>query len=464
MRPKVPSFVEIIQPNFSWKTEYRQWMEGRTRLPKKGAARRATLIIPEGCEAPVERLVRMHEILHARFSPDIHDDLAPSKMGTAEFATAQISEDIRIHHLGRKAGVMDDAEMYIPKEIIGVLAKRFTGDKRDEKSGALLYCAAQSYPFEASVGDLKNFANFERHTGTRLRAQTRATLRLWNHQVSAALKLKDPKAQYAALAKATASVIKKLNITKFPTPQGADMMALLRALKPSDMPSKVRVRADRPMEDAEDFSLGDCEYHVIRAESQGWGKMSTVLAPLQRHFRASTKRQGAAAPDGSLPKHWGRWFAEKTIWERKGPRLGGTLLLDISGSMSWATEETKELIETHPAMTIAAYSGRNTSGRLTIIARHGRITGDDKWRIGHGGGNVVDGRALEWLAAQPGPRVWFSDGGVTGHGDGAYEDLQRECARICRLGNIQRTISVEAVKAVLSGKAHPDAFIHRPLR
>lgn len=207
---------------------------------------------------------------------------------------------------------------------------------------------------------------------------------------------------------------------------------------------------DTPYEPRQ-MEKGDEDYQVIRSDPMIWGKMEMRTAPLLRHFKATTKRDGSAAPDGSVPKHWARWYSDKSVWERKGLRRGGTVLIDISGSMSWAHDITAELIEAMPAMTIAAYSGQADYGMLTIIAKQGRIVAaGDEWRHGHGGGNTVDGPALEWLARQPRPRVWFSDGEVHGIGEG--RDFYRDAARICRLGNIHRALKIADVKAILAGK------------
>lgn len=199
----------------------------------------------------------------------------------------------------------------------------------------------------------------------------------------------------------------------------------------------------------------DDEIHlVMKATPEAWGEMEIVMAPLLRHFRAKARVNGTASPDGSHPKHWARWYLDRSVWDRKGKRPGGTLLIDISGSMSWAQNITKQLIEATPAMTIAVYgqTGDNGYGRLTVIARHGRLVSDSyPYRHGYNGGNGVDGPALEWLAQQPEPRVWFSDGQVVGRQAQAV-NLFEEAARLCRLGNIHRALTVDNVKKIIAGQ------------
>jgi len=55
-----------------------------------------------------------------------------------------------------------------------------------------------------------------------------------------------------------------------------------------------------------------------------------------------------------------------------------------------------------------------------------------------GGGNIVDGPALEWLAAQAEPRIWISDGVVTGVNDVDYAALSAEALRVQMTGRIGR--------------------------
>ncbi len=200
-----------------------------------------------------------------------------------------------------------------------------------------------------------------------------------------------------------------------------------------------------------------------------WTEMPIVRPPLVRAFKARVPRRGRPSIDGEIPRHFSRWFSDKAILDSRGRRPGGTLLLDISGSMSWSHEQTMALIEAVPAMTIAAYSSGTEHyevydhngnhlhmGRLTILAHQGRaVSVDDPWRSKHGGGNGCDGPALAWLARQPGPRVWFSDGGVTGWAGGYSEssgiELILEAQRLMVIGNVWRTTSKVDVVRIFGG-------------
>jgi hypothetical protein len=64
-------------------------------------------------------------------------------------------------------------------------------------------------------------------------------------------------------------------------------------------------------------------------------------------------------------------------------------------------------------------------------------------------GNVVDGPALRWLARQPEPRIWISDGHVTGIADQPSSDLAVDAIHICRKARITRAEKTDIVTDLL---------------
>ncbi|NOT29441.1 MAG: hypothetical protein HOP15_03225 [Planctomycetes bacterium] len=83
------------------------------------------------------------------------------------------------------------------------------------------------------------------------------------------------------------------------------------------------------------------------------------------------------------------------------------------------------------------------------MARDGRRA-DAKDLVPYGRGNIIDEPALAWLAQQETPRLWISDGGVTGVGDTASAPLQQRCQEIVRRARIQRVKTVEEAAACLA--------------
>lgn len=96
---------------------------------------------------------------------------------------------------------------------------------------------------------------------------------------------------------------------------------------------------------------------------------------------------------------------------RKRDKDTTTILFDASGSMGVSESRLNDLARRAPAATIAFYSGSG-DGRAAIVmyARDGRraesLPTKHLYR-----GNEIDYWAIRWLLAQPGPRIFVSDGG-----------------------------------------------------
>jgi len=132
---------------------------------------------------------------------------------------------------------------------------------------------------------------------------------------------------------------------------------------------------------------------------------------------------------------------------------GGSVLIDCSGSMSLDDSEVMAILLAAPAVTIATYAGSDTYGELRIIARNGRRADSDDFQPRGYGGNVVDIPALEWLGQQSSrPRIWGSDGIVTGAGDCVGESLFRQAAAVCKRYGIHRAESISELMALAKTK------------
>lgn len=121
---------------------------------------------------------------------------------------------------------------------------------------------------------------------------------------------------------------------------------------------------------------------------------------------------------------------------RPGALQRGTVLIDMSSSMSLDNATIEMLIDNLPHATIAGYRGSTRLGKawIVVLARNGRRV--DMADVPYGGGNMCDGPALLWLSRQQRPLVWVCDGYVTGTGDSYSTQLVEECAAIMRVAGI----------------------------
>jgi hypothetical protein len=169
------------------------------------------------------------------------------------------------------------------------------------------------------------------------------------------------------------------------------------------------------------------------------GRLEVKTAPLSVTLRPGSGGLGwRASCEGSVVRSFARGPVDGAVFRRRARRGGGTLLVDNSGSMSFEVADLDRLLLTTPhGMRVALYSGSGDAGELRIVADGGRRASKEHLaRFGHG--NVVDLPALEWLARQPHPRVWLSDGGVTGVGDRGSQALRERCLALCRRSQIRR--------------------------
>ncbi|MBM4384509.1 MAG: hypothetical protein FJ091_14230 [Deltaproteobacteria bacterium] len=183
------------------------------------------------------------------------------------------------------------------------------------------------------------------------------------------------------------------------------------------------------------------------------GELTITRAPLQRARSGGGAPRGwRAASEGSVVRYAHRWTADRAIFRRKARLARGTLLIDVSGSMSLKPADLDAMLaSTNAGLVVAIYSGKGDKGELRVVAQ-GAARAADKHLAAPGGGNIVDLPALGWLARQPGPRLWISDGLVTGVGDQASKALTAQCKAVCKRARIQRVAKLADAAKVLGAR------------
>lgn len=185
---------------------------------------------------------------------------------------------------------------------------------------------------------------------------------------------------------------------------------------------------------------GDLSVHHLPAS------MTRVVMPKSR-LRTFRDEGSALSAPYRLP-------VDGRVFVRHKRVVGGTVLIDGSGSMRLDDAELSRIVEVAPAATVGIYSGRAKSGKLFVIANRGKAaTAEGLAHARCSCGNVVDGPALQWLATQPEPRLWVSDGVVTGINDRVSVDLWAQAALLCRKHRITRVDKAAAVGGFLKAAA-----------
>ncbi len=191
-----------------------------------------------------------------------------------------------------------------------------------------------------------------------------------------------------------------------------------------------------------------------------WAEMQIIKKPLNRRIQTTLKsikqRPGFAGPFRYVTRAHpvsgdGRAFGHKLRNE------GGTVLVDMSGSMSITQSQIDRFMALAPASTMALYGGHHGGfyaeddriikpyllGDLIIVAQNGRGLKRLDRETNLGMLNLIDGPALDWLIEQRGPRIWVSDGNVTGEHERRYEFHNLSMLEKLKEGRIVQVLSIE---------------------
>ncbi len=194
----------------------------------------------------------------------------------------------------------------------------------------------------------------------------------------------------------------------------------------------------------------DAVAHGGAGDGVASGALRIATPPLTLALRAGRGLAGwRASNEGSVVRYLHRWTTDRAVFRRRGGASSGTLLVDTSGSMSLEPADLEKLLRaTRCGTRVAIYSGRGNEGELRVVAQGGKRAAAEHLKQ-FGRGNVVDVPALAWLAKQRGPRIWVSDGAVTGVGDMASKVLRARADAICARAQICRVANLDAAVGLL---------------
>ena len=165
----------------------------------------------------------------------------------------------------------------------------------------------------------------------------------------------------------------------------------------------------------------------------------------------------AAAMTSPIPV---RLFKRRRINTKGG--VGGTILIDASGSMGIEDDALDELMELCPMGSIAYYDGRSDcsdssaakrGGDITVIAERGKqcdlktIPIGTKGRPGRNGGNQIDLQAMQWMMTHPKPWYYLTDGQFTGACAGIALDL---LLKLLDRKMVQQVTSIASMRSILT--------------
>ncbi len=148
----------------------------------------------------------------------------------------------------------------------------------------------------------------------------------------------------------------------------------------------------------------------------------------------------------------------RRLFDRASKASGGVVVVDQSGSMALSSDDLERLLAAAPGAFVLGYSHAPGSAGVPngwVLAQRGRAA--STVRAGNVG-NGVDGPALRFaLSRRRGGEgvVWICDGQVTDSGDHADTGLAEECARLVVRHGIRMASSVDEALGLLSSRRAP---------
>lgn len=195
-------------------------------------------------------------------------------------------------------------------------------------------------------------------------------------------------------------------------------------------------------------------------DHDGWARVKFVYPPLVVTLKAKHRAARHLRPTdfGTRLRYVNRYCTDMRLFARrrsKGGPGGGTVVIDASGSMGLTFDELERMVRAAPAAMVLTYAGSSTAdyGELWTVAKNGKMAQKNHLRP-RMAGNCIDGPVLAWLSRQKKPRIWVSDGGVTGKREEHIGSTTRNALqRLIREREIYFVGEIDSAARVLDGYA-----------
>jgi hypothetical protein len=421
--------------------------------PKRGIP--ATNVVTKQMLAPshdtdVARAIRAHEMMHAKVSP-AHDFAQWISRGLASQQALIVAEELRVNFLCGKAGFNMKSHLTDGSETAD--GERVSAT--DDWTAAVHMCIAT-----AGTASHKAFL-----TGIR------RGNRKWGKMLLTIGKqaMKEIEKSYKTGTLASTEIEKASGLYPLGfihTERIAEWIDRLAQFNPDDEPEEENEKGDSEEEavggagakkDAEvkpkhtgtekakegtgvKRKIADVSATTASSRIPTWVELKIERLPMPKLTRGNLGKRKVASDTGRNPRRMHRLLTDpqKRVFDKTIRGMGGVVLIDASGSMSFNHDQIRRIVEASPGCTVAMYStvGDNNTN-LWILAEKGKMC-DKLPRAG--GGNGVDHPALEWAIKQKQrsstPVIWVTDGGVTGQHDNMNDTLTMQCIKTSLKHNV----------------------------
>lgn len=464
--------------NGSWQIQEGQALRGEAWTDRKSRIMR----VPFG-EDNTARIVRAHEMMHAKVSPVSLDFISKLNVGIEAIRAA---EEFRVNTLVRVAGfpiddLRDGSESGAGKRLAEV------GDWNN----FVLFIAAT-----AGTKSCKDVIRGARSVNTEFgdagKRIEKAIIKLWKDVVKQCGPISNPNSVITAgkfVGSTQPAWLNAISGKAVCEPNASEERAreiargqyeVVRSTVGFGFTIQVAtlldslLKRDDTVEDGEGDKPGDIpskeELDSVLTTGRTWAPLIfNKNVPLTRNIAGRLGRKRIATNIGVNPRRIDRLLTdpERRIFDRTVKGSGGIVVIDQSGSMRISDSELMELVEAAPGCVVIGYSHKSNSSGVPnawILADRGKVCST----IPQGnGGNGVDGPILQFaqkLRKKGEPFIWVCDGMVTVSDDHiAPQPLIKWCADFVRKHNIHMVPNVEdginALRRAANGTRLPTKLV-----
>ena len=414
--------------------------------PKRGAAFSNNvdrmITAPVG-STPLERLVRAHELMHAKISPAedwerwIQREVASRK---AMVAVEEVRVNWGISKAGFNLNELTDGNEDADGEYCAI---------HKEWDNAVIFAVATA----GTAGGKKFLVGVRRHN-----KQWAQALSFIQKKIIKEIK-KDTKRGYGSVYSTQVSRFTGLAPLGFEwTERMAEYVDRLCLNEPKEQsPQKAK---NKPGEGDSDKSEGlasigaqtesttpeepvkeiihDMEPLKKNGRGEEWGKLIWGTVPMPKKVNGKLGRKRVSSNIGRNPRRIHKLYTDpqRRVFDTVRRADGGIVLVDGSGSMNLSHRHVIDILESAPGALVAIYSDMDENRgkpNIHIIAKDGKTVHDENGLPLVGAGNGVDYPALLWAIKQrknsKTPVIWVTDGGVCTPTGGFNDRLAMACIK-----------------------------------
>ena len=171
-----------------------------------------------------------------------------------------------------------------------------------------------------------------------------------------------------------------------------------------------------------------------------WSELIVERTNMPLATKGNIGKKRTASNIGRSPRRMHRLITDPQmrVFDKVTRGNGGVVVIDASGSMNFTHEQIRKIVENAPGATVLSYSEMGHAGpNAYVLADKGRMCAELPTQ---GCGNGVDFPALEWAVKNrqrsSSPIVWVTDGGVCGSNSSFNNVLAMQCINFCKKHNI----------------------------